>query len=204
MGNGSGNDRLDAVFDRFADAMERVVQRVEQAGAQGGSGGGTAGGGALPAAAAPSVPSMGLEGLDLGGIADAALSGAGRGIGKTPPGALGSPDVLAQNGAIGAVGSVLDATIGNVPIIGDMISAQFKAFESAVQEPAQRAGKGVGRQLGNLAALGYDVSDDIGPQSRQALDAERRRFKAQRQVERRVQELNAQDGISFGLSSLGF
>lgn len=198
--SGGGGGGLESLADALVSAIERRLSS-SSIGSGGGGGGGASFGGPPPASA---LGGGGGFGGAIGQIGLAALQGAGQGVASTPSAAINSPDVLAQNMTLGAVGGVLSNTVGNIPVLGDWIMGNFNAVNDAVHTPANRASAAGGRFHGDLAAMGYDVSDsDMRKEAARGLETERRRYSAERRFTRHVEEVNAGSSISYGLSLIG-
>jgi len=213
-------DEFFAEFDRRFDAMaRRATQTFNQAGRGLGGGGGSGasgnqpGGGSFNPLGGQSAFDFGTKALAsaagpaLGQGVNAAAAftkGFGQGIANTPAASASSPTVLAQNGLVNGVGSAIDATVGNIPIIGDFIKAQFNSVKEAMEVPTERAVGRLKGVYGNLAAQGYQASQEEMQQASEfALQIERKRYEGERNLERTTREVAARDSLTFGLSWIG-
>lgn len=216
--------------ERQLDQMaQRIAQKFAQAFRTGGTTGppGTAGsagnapgggafesgarqlGSALGAGAAGYVsPALSGVGGAVGGFAGSAalagVTGFGAGIRNSPASVSSSPEVLAQNGLVNGVGSVLDKTVGQIPIFGDFIMGQFNSFKEAMEVPTERAAGRLRAVAGNIAAAGGQLSQEEMEQAAEfGIAVERRRYEGERNMDRVTREVAARDSLSQGLSWIG-
>jgi hypothetical protein len=109
---------------------------------------------------------------------------------------------------VARVGGPLGAAAGGAlgQVAGTLIEKQFGSFEEAFRAPTERAQHRLEARIGDLAAHGINVSDEaIEAMSRRTIGVERKRFAAERRVQRIVQETGQEMGsVGWGLSQAGF
>lgn len=208
-------------FDEFDRRFEAMARRATQAFNQAGRGmtpGGAGAAGQLPGGASSiagggSGSPLGGGGVPgglgtVGGFAAQAgmafLQGAGQGIRSTPAASASSPSVLAQNAAVSGVGNLLESTVGKVPILGDLVMAQFNSVKEAMEVPTERGVARLKSVYGNFAAAGIETTREERQQAIAFTQAiERRRYEGERMLEREYREVAARDSVSYGLSFIG-
>lgn len=218
----------DASFDeldrRFAALADKAAQRLGRAlaGAAGGVGGpggaGAVGSGEGGSPKAAPIPSLDFSGVPkaIGGwggfAAQAALAGAqgaGAEIRSLPTAALGT-GAETTLGTLGAAKGVLGATIGQVPLAGDLVMARFNALEQAIRQPAERAAAVVGGIAEQYGRAGVRLSDaDLSYMAQTRLAVEERAYVANQRGQKAVFEaqyggsLFSGTSVLSGLSRLG-
>ena len=202
--------RFDALARRATQSFNAAAraQGGGVAGLLGGASGATPGGGGGNQGGAVSNALGGGVGGGIGAFAAqaglATLQGVGQGIRSTPAAAASSPSVLAQNAAVSGTGALLENTVGKVPILGDLIMAQFNSVKEAMEVPTERGVNRLKSIYGNFAAAGVTTSAAEREQAIEfSIQVERKRYEGERNLERQYREIAARDSASYGLSWIG-
>lgn len=199
---------LDALAERFSAKAKRAFQDAS-ASTGGGVGGalgaalGSAVGGPQGAAVGQFAGSFGGQGLG------AALGGASQGFGQAvsslPPALASSATAVGAYGALGAGKGVVDATVGQIPVVGPILAAQYNAFSDAIRAPHERAAGRVAGFAGEAARYGVKFTDaQIEQASTREILRERAAYQAEANATRIVHRVGLNNGaVAFGLSQTG-
>lgn len=219
---------FDEMDRRFEAMARRASQQFSQAFKSGGPARGTAGGGGeSPGGTAFSMAGGGAAGGSFGkgmsalagampstvggfaaglgiGAAASFITGAGAGIAATPAASASSPGVIGQNAVVGGATSLINGTIGQIPIVGDFVKAQMNSVKEAMELPTERGVARLKSIYGNLAASGIETTAEDREASIAFSQAiERKRYEGERQIEKQYREFAARDSLSYGLSWIG-
>lgn len=151
---------FDELDRRLAALADKAAQRFGRAlsGGNGGPGGaGSVGSGEGTPKSAPipsGIPSLAGQAAQ---VALAGLQGAGAAVQGLAPSALGTGYEGTAAG-LGAAKGLLGATLGQVPLAGDLLMARFNAYERSIRDPIERAASETGAIAEQYGRTGTPLS----------------------------------------------
>jgi hypothetical protein len=188
-------NRLAASADRFAAKMQTAGRAASTSGA-GAPGASPPGGGSSASGFGGRVSELaggGALGGTLGFAANAGLAGvqaAGASIRNLPMGQVGTEAGFSRAARAG-IGGALDATVGKVPVLGDLIMASYNKMQSAIDQPEQEAIGRLGGYYAQLDAAGVHVDEATRRSSfKRAIQFGRVKWESMRESERIAGEVN--------------
>lgn len=198
--------RLLASADRFTSKLQTAGRAASTSGAGASVGSQGPGGGEKASilgqlGGGKSMGGVGGFALD---VAKAGLDAGGAAIRNLPMGQLDSAAGV-NKASRAALGGMLDATVGKIPIAGDWLMGQYNKMNSAIDDPERAAIGQLGGYYANLDAAGVHVDEATKKASFQrSIQIQRIRWQSMRESERLAGEVNMSSRpLLFGLSQFG-